>query len=448
MKVQNRLSLFSSFIFGVIFAFISLLIYTLYSHTTEKSVYRNLKKTSLITAIFFLEEDELNKEEFSKAQRQFEEFVTNSFYQVYNEQNIVSYGAQNLRISSDILSKIRNQGELAFRYDGFFCYGIFYEDNQGDFVVIVREREDILENQLKLLLWVLSISLILGILAIIVLSRWISSKAYKPFRDAITQVNNISANHLDSRITLPGTKDELEDLIRTFNELLEKISETFIIQKNFVNYVSHEFKTPLASMLGNLEVFSMKNRSPEEYRQLSQNLIQQINQLEEILNTLMIISDLRENTDISTSVRIDEIIWEIISKISALYNKSNISVFMEVAPEDEELLFVSGDSTQLLIALFNLIENAVKYSHGKPVIIHIINDKGRLSVSIEDEGIGIPTEQLEYISKPFYRADNTRQFYGSGIGLSIALRILEKRGIHYHIESKINKGTKITLLFD
>lgn len=448
MKVQNRLSLFSSFIFGVIFAFISLLIYTLYSHTTEKSVYRNLKKTSLITAIFFLEEDELNKEEFSKAQRQFEEFVTNSFYQVYNEQNIVSYGTLNLSMSPGILDQIRKQGELAFRDGGFFCYGIFYEDNQGDFVVIVREREDILEDQLNLLVWVLAISLVLGILAIIILSRWISSKAYKPFRDAITQVNNISANNLDSRITLPGTKDELEDLIRTFNELLEKISETFIIQKNFVNYVSHEFKTPLASMLGNLEVFSIKDRSPEEYRRLSQNLILQINQLEEILNTLLIISDLKESTDISASMRIDEIIWEIISKISALYNKSNVSVSMEVAPEDEQLLFVSGDSTQLLIALFNLIENAVKYSHGKPVHIYIVNNSGKLSVSIKDEGIGIPPEQLEYISKPFYRADNAGQFYGSGIGLSIALRILEKRGVRYNIESEINKGTKITLLFD
>lgn len=447
MKVQTRLSLFSTLVFGIIFAIISVMIYGLYRRHAIRSVYDNLKKTSLITAIFYLEEDELNSEEFSKAQKQFEEFVSNSYYQIYNEAGQVSYGNPSLDVSSDILNKIRGKERFAFQEKEFLCYGIFYEDNQGDFVVISREKRETINHQLQILLWILILAFILGITAITLFSRWIANKAYRPFRIAIKQVNTISTDDLNKQIKIPNTQDELQDLIVTFNKLLAKISETFIIQKNFISYVSHEFKTPLASIMGNLEVFSLKDRSPEEYKQLTHSLVQQIKELEQTLNTLLIISDLRNESEMSQQVRLDEIIWEIISKLSQQYRKTNIHVNIEVPPEKEHLLSVSIDRTQLLMALFNLIENAVKYSWGKQVDILLYNVKGYLAVSITDTGIGIPQEQLSSISRPFYRADNTYQIQGSGIGLSIAFRILEKNGIEYNINSTVNIGTTIQLLF-
>lgn len=93
------------------------------------------------------------------------------------------------------------------------------------------------------------------------------------------------------------------------------------------------------------------------------------------------------------------------------------------------------------------MENAVKYSNGKTVVINLFEDNKHLSVSIADEGIGIPSDQLENISKPFYRADNTYVIQGNGIGLSIALRILDKNEISYKIESKENEGTTVFLSF-
>ncbi len=433
--------------FGIIFVIISVLIYVLFYRNAIRSQYDILKKTSLITAIFFLEEDELDKDEFSNAKKQFDEFVSNPYYQIYNEIDSISYGSSLLPIPSDILNKIRQKRSLAFTYNDFYCYGIFYEDNQGDFVVITKEKKEDLEIQLQILLSILVLAFVIGIIVIIFLSRWMSHIAYRPFKTVIDQVNNISTQNLDRQIKIPNTKDELQDLIITFNDLLAKISETFNIQQNFVKYVSHEFKTPLASMMGNLEVFSIKDRTPEQYKQLSKELILQINQLEEILNTLIIISDLRNSSDITSQVRIDEVVWEIVFKISDQYKKANIYVDIEILPENETLLTISIDRTQLLIALFNLIENAVKYSNGKQIEIRIFKNEFTLGLSITDHGIGIPSEELKYISKPFYRADNTNQIQGSGIGLSIALRILEKNGIKYNIQSIENKGTTITLLF-
>lgn len=343
--------------------------------------------------------------------------------------------------------KIRKSEGLTFSDSDFLCYGIFYEDNQGDFVIIVRESKDVLNSQLNMLLWILIPAFFAGIIAIILFSRWIANVAYLPFRKTIKQVNNISTNNLNIQISSPGTKDELQDLVDTFNELLTKISETFVIQKNFVRYVSHEFKTPLASMLGNLEVFSMKERTPQEYEQLSLKIIQQIHQLEDILNTLIVISDLREDIPSTTSTRIDELIWEIIQKISQQYPNPVILVNINVYPEDEELLHTTKDPTQLLMAFFNLIENAVKYSQNKPIEINLDKtENNRLSIQIKDQGIGIPKDQIRQISKPFYRADNATEVKGYGIGLSIALKILEKNNIKYIIKSEMNIGTTISMI--
>lgn len=447
MQIQTRLSLFCSIVFGVIFAIISILIYGLYYKNTEKSIYSNLEKTAYISALFYLEEDELSSKEFDKVRTQFEEIVSNSDYQIYNSENKVSYGDSISNIQIDILDKIRGDEHLSFSTDEYICYGIFYKDNQGDFVVIARQQKSLIDAQMSLLMGILVSSFFIGLFAIIIFSRWLAHVAYRPFSNVIKQVKNISTNNLEVQIESPLTHDELQDLTDTFNSLLSKISESFVIQKNFVSYVSHEFKTPLASILGNLEVFSIKDRSPSEYKQLSEKLIQQIYQMQEILDTLIVISDLRKDADMIAHTRVDELIWEIINKINHRLPNAKILVNINIEPAEEHIMFVATDRTQLLMALFNLIENAAKYSKGETVDVNIFKQDEKLCLSITDKGIGIPPEKLAGISKPFFRADNANQIQGSGIGLSIALRILEKNKIEYRIESVVDVGTKIVLIF-
>lgn len=358
MKIKNRLSLYCSLIYGIVFAVTSVLIYSLYYKNTEKAIFNNLNKVAYISALFYLEEDELNTKEFDKIRKRFDEVVSNSYYQIYDEGNRIAYGYKTFETPVSVLDRIRSVKQLSFRVDDFLCYGLFYEDNQGDFVVIAKENRAVLESQTGLLLWILIPLFVLGAVAIIFLSRWVANIAYRPFSEAVKEVKNISTNNLNVRIRCPQTEDELRELIDTFNELLTKISKTVIIQKNFVKYVSHEFKTPLASMVGNLDLFSLKDRTPEEYRRLSEMLIQQIFQMEEILNTLIIISELKTDERALTRTRVDELIWEIINKIKTVYLSSQILVNIGIAPEDEALMMVNVNRTELLIALYNLIENA------------------------------------------------------------------------------------------
>lgn len=447
MKVKTRLSLYCSILFSIVFAVVSILLYSLYYTNTEKSIYNDLAKNTQISALFYLEEDELSAKEFEKIRVQFNEIVPRASYQVYNEQDSIVYGVDTFRISAATLNQIRERREMSFSDNSMLCYGIFYEDNEGDFVVIAKEDRDVLNKQTKPLLWILLPLFLLATITIILLSRWVANIAYRPFTNAIDEVNKISTNNLDVQIKSPHTKDELQDLIDTFNTLLSKISETVVIQRNFVKYVSHEFKTPLASMLGNLDLFSIKDRTPEEYRELSNKLIQQIFQMQEILETLIVVSDLKKNELSAGAIRIDELIWEIIAKMEHLHSASKIFVNINISPEDEALMLVNIDKTQLIIALYNLIENAVKYSFKENVEILISKVNNQLCLSIIDKGIGIPPEQLSHISKPFYRANNTDEIKGSGIGLSLALRILDKNKVEYSIQSELNVGTHIDIYF-
>lgn len=446
MKIQTRQSIYSSVAFGVVFIIVSFLVYVLYADKAKSVVYKNLEKTANLVALFHLEEDELNSKEFEKIKTQFEEIVSETSYQLYNESDNIIFGNKNEKIAPPVLQKIREQQSYNFLTATNFCHGIFYEDNQGDFIIITKESKTYLDEQLISLLGILALALIVGLIAVVLLSRWLSRVAYKPISNIIKQVNNFTPTTPGTLIESPNTKDELQELTNTFNRLLERISESFVIQKNFVSYVSHEFRTPLTSMQGNLEVFSLKDRNPKEYEELSQKLVLQIRQLEEILNTLMVVSDLRKNIDLNNQFRIDELIWEIVEKISVHYVNPKIDVIIDILSEDENILTITKDRTQLLMALFNIIENAIKYSK-KTVDIRIYKESAYLYLSIRDQGIGIPIEKLANISKPFFRGDNTNRIQGRGIGLSIALRILDKNNIKYEVQSKEGEGTTVIIIF-
>ncbi|MCC8144200.1 MAG: HAMP domain-containing protein [Tannerellaceae bacterium] len=231
MKVKTRLSLYCSLMFSVIFAVISFSIFQLYSRNTERTVYNNLKKTAWIAAWFYFEEDELSEKEFEKIRIQFEDLVVGVSYQLYDIHDTIVFGDTSNSVPKRYLEKVRSELQTQFRTDNEFCFGLFYEDNQGDFVVIAREDKSLSEKQIQLLLWILIPSFLAGLVAIILLSRWVARLAYRPFSEVISQVNKISTNDLDVSIQSSGTQDELQELIDTFNHLLAKISETFTMQR-------------------------------------------------------------------------------------------------------------------------------------------------------------------------------------------------------------------------
>ncbi len=447
MKIRNRLTLISSLTFGFVFIIASVLIYFAFYNSSEKVVFKELQKTCLLSAIYYLEKDELPHYEHSAIKEQFEENIQNDIVRVYDVNNIIVYGEKEAdrNISPENLGFIRRNKKLSFKSNNHFYYGIFYNDNQGDFVVFVKTKSEVFKSQTNRLLVIMIVVLFAGLLLIFLLSRLLSNIAYRPITKVISQVNSMELSSLDNPISSSNTNDEIQDLITTFNNLLSRLSDTFAIQKNFINYVSHEFKTPLASISGNLEVFAQKERTPEEYQKVTSEALENVYHIEEILNNLMMLSGLKTIHQENETFRIDETLWDINDQIFEIYESQEIGIDLDV--ENEGLLSVKGSEVQIKLALYNLIENAVKYSDGNPIKISLSEVNNQLQIIIQDYGKGIQKEDLHYIQQTFYRGKNVGNIKGSGIGLSLATIIFKQNNIQFSIDSEENSGTRITLLF-
>ncbi|MCC8088653.1 MAG: sensor histidine kinase [Rikenellaceae bacterium] len=447
MKIQTRLSLFSLSFFGGILLILSVIIYFVFYRNTEREIYRSLEKSAFLTAFYYLEKDELSEREYQPIYEQFHELINEFSYQLYDEANKIIYSNGLFDIDDATLEKIRDLGSAAFTIDRYFCLGIYYEDNEGDFVVIAFQPQETVKTSLNALLRILLWSLAAGLVFFFFASRWIARRAYYPFRDIINEVLGISPSGRLPFIRKPHTGDELEDLVETFNQLLDRINQVMDMQKDFVKYISHEFRTPLASIMGNLEVFSLKDRKPEEYRELADSMIYQISRMNETLDTLLWISGLRQDAYTDDECRIDEVVWEIINRIKEERPSSRILFGLDVDAEHESLLTVKINRIQIYMCLYNLIHNAVKFSNDAPVRLDLSYSSDGLVFTVSDNGIGFTPEKLERIQTPFLRGANASDIQGNGLGLIIALRILEKNHVDYRIESVLGEGTDVRLYF-
>src|SRR5690606_18605785 len=158
--------------------------------------------------------------------------------------------------------------------------GIYYEDNQGDFVIVSSGVDMTGQDRLYRLRIILSSLFLIGILINYIFNVVLAKKTFKPFSSILRKVNTISTENLNSRlpqVNKPG--DELSELTQTLNTLLERLEAGVNHQKQFLKNVSHELKTPLAAILGEAELSLDKERSPKEYQQVLQKIVKSTSEL-------------------------------------------------------------------------------------------------------------------------------------------------------------------------
>lgn len=449
MKIRNRFTLISSFTFSIVFIIASIITYLSFYSYSEKIMYNELQKTCLLTGIFYLEKDELPENQHLIIGQQFKENSQEIVTRVYNKQNEIVYGEKesDKNITPERLDYIRKYRKLSFKSKHHFYFGSYYHDNQGDFVVFVKKNDVEFKTITNRLLIIMLLVLIIGLIIIYLVSRKLSNLAYSPIKNIVNQVNEIEASSLDRQIISPDTKDEIQELIETYNNLFKRLSDTFVIQKNFINYVSHEFKTPLTAISGNLEVFAQKERTSVEYKEMSEKVLENVYQIEDTLNTLMMLSGLRDNTELNEVFRVDELVWDINDQLPAVHKLKDAQIQIAIEITNDKLLSIKGNSNEIKIALYNIIENAVKYSNGNPIKISLLQQDNQLKIVIEDHGTGISENDLKFIKQTFYRGKNVNEIKGSGVGLSLANIIFKQNNIHFTIVSKKDEGTTVTLLF-
>lgn len=444
MSLKNRLAFYTSLLFGVAILVASVLIYFFFSTKMIQREYKNLESKTLLAAFYYLEEDEVSHSEHQSIQNRLSKSISKKNILVLNEKNKKFGGnmVDDVEITENFVETIRKNKEANFRTDNFFYSGLFYHDNQGDFVIITRESTDEFYGLMNSLLQILVLVSVIGLLVVFLFGQLIGHIAYQPISLMMSQIKSRNFENFQHPIQLEKTYKEVEDLVKTYNHFVERLGETFLVQKNFIDYVSHEFRTPMTAILGTLEVTKQKERSVEEYKKVNLQLANYVEDLRDTLDQMMILSGVKTNLELSP-IRIDEIIFQMIEQEAAL-KEAKFQLDFEL--KNQQLLNQQGNEKMLRLAILNILENAIKYSHNQSVKITISEEENHLQLQIKDQGIGIEKEDLHRITSNFYRGSNTSEFNGKGIGLSLANIIFKIHHIQLKIESDQN-GTTVFLTF-
>ena len=292
--------------------------------------------------------------------------------------------------------------------------------------------------------WIKSLAITLIItLTVSFLMYLIVGYALYPLRELTLKIEDIQAKNLKEPILSKSNSTEIERLTLAFNRLLLRLEETFATQRQFSANAAHELRTPLAVMSTKFEVFE-KNKNPDEadYKEAIGMARSQTDRLSHVIDILLEMTEL-QSAPKSDSISLSEITEEVICDLVAVADKKNISLV-----QDDGEARLTGSDTLVYRAIYNLIENAIKYNKedGK-VSVDITEDENFAKVIITDTGSGIVREDWDKIFEPFFRVDKSRSrsMGGAGLGLALVKEIAVRHGGDVKVIESSNKGSSIEL---
>lgn len=248
----------------------------------------------------------------------------------------------------------------------------------------------------------------------------------QPLNSFNDQMEGITETNLNARIPLTASQNELNRTARSFNEMLDRLQQAFEFQKSFVHHASHELRTPLASMLAQTEAALKRNLTADEFKLVLQSLREDQQEMIDLTNSLLLLSQYEKITSNEgwPLVRIDEILYDIITVMKRTFTNINISVEFLYMPDNDVYLSVKGNDALLKSAFRNLIKNAYQYSEDRTVEITIEANEAGIALHFENQGRQISADDQARLFIPFFRGQNAQREKGFGLGLSIVKRII------------------------
>lgn len=285
---------------------------------------------------------------------------------------------------------------------------------------------------------------------------FISRRALTPLHDLSTKIGKIQAQNLSESLEIPDSNDEISQLTASFNKMLSRLDDAFTAQKQFSASAAHELRTPLAVMQTNLEVFARKKTpSTEEYQEIFSLIQEQTGRLSHLAEILLDMTGI-QTVERSETISLAELTEEVFCDLASVAEQKQIELIQKNGD-----CTVTGSYLLLYRAVYNLVENAIKYNHpsGKvTVALHpgkVILDASSQPhpadcafIEISDTGIGISPEYQEKIFAPFFRVDKSRSraMGGAGLGLALVTEIARQHGGQVKVLESNEKGSTIALM--
>jgi len=370
-------------------------------------------------------------------------FYKNGIYvSVYDSSGTIISGAIPFPLSEpfspNLVRNITYEGNL------FYLYDASVSDASGAVywirgVTSADSGNTLLNEIVKLSLFVLPLIIVLGTLG----GYLVSYKALAPVRSITEAANAISGgDDLSLRIALgnPASHDELQQLSDSFDSMFERLEKSFASQQQFTSSASHELRTPTTVIIAECDYLQNHASTPEDYRAAVDVISRQAHKMSQLIESLLAITriDLGTNKAQFEVCDLSEMV-EIICEETSLVGSQNVSLITDIEPE----LYANIDVSLMSRLLQNLIDNAYKYNKNDGFIKVALHPEGQFAVlSVEDNGIGIPKEQLELIWNRFYRVDSSSGDGSSlGLGLSLVRQIAALHNADLSVTSTEGKGS-------
>lgn len=303
-----------------------------------------------------------------------------------------------------------------------------------------RELLTNLRNVLLLLYPVILLSLFFSM-------RFLAGKSIEPIRKIIQKTNQITQSNLNERVPETEQNDEIGQLTRSINNLLSRLEQALIREKQFTSDASHELRTPLAVLRGTLEVLIRKPRTAEEYREKIQTSLKSIDRMSLMIDQLLALARVSK----TNHANLDEVELHTFTEEIADMAKKETGRSIRFHSYLIEPLFVRVNEDSLTMILNNLIQNAVKYSDADTEIVLAVGiHQSHPFISVEDHGRGISKDSLHKIFDSFYREPDVIEqvIPGTGLGLALVKKLASESGITVEVASEKGSGTSFRLFFN
>lgn len=322
--------------------------------------------------------------------------------------------------------------------------GLFVDDdNRRFFVAIgkpVAERQKIVDQFSREYFTVLPLLILTGSL----IGFFVARRALRPVRELAQATERISGTNLSLRIPPRLSGDEIENLTRTFNSMVERLENSFEMTRRFSIDVSHELRTPLTAIRGQLEVSLFTANSAEQYREAIITALEDVERLSQTIRAMLLLSQAESGQLALQKAPLDLApeVEDIVDQFQIPAEEAELTLRAEVAGP----CWIDGDRIQIGRLISNLLSNSVKYTKpGGRVTARIRTEGGEVIFEVEDTGVGIPAEALPHVFDRFYRVPGQREKQGLGLGLSFVAWIVKAHGGQIDVDSAPGRGTKFTI---
>lgn len=425
MKIKDRLALYFTLASTLILLFVLFATYFVFAKFMESDFFDRLSDRTRVTANLYLEADEMAPEALRRTRNQYLEKLNSEYIRIYDANNepvfIDEYGST---WDNQTIEKIRNQGRVQFKNGLNQVVGIFYRDNQGDFVIIASAVDQSTIYRLEKLKTVMFFIFITIFIVLLLSARSIANRILRPLGIFIEEVKQIKSSNLNLRVQEGSNKDEISLLAANFNKLMEHLEQAFVLQKTFIANASHELRTPVTSMMIGAEIALSKERTAEEYKSALHSILEDAEKMDEIITGLLRLA----HTDVEYgSASLEHVsLTGLLRSIQLEYNRAGnppelALEFKSVLKED---FILSANPALLKIAINNIIANGFKFSNYKAVRCILEVDAEGTTIRIKDGGPGIAPADVQSIFDPFYSAQVRQDQHGTGMGLFMAKKII------------------------